>query len=147
MKDVKVRNLLKSDAEQIAEINKKCFTRPWSLEAMKKESKNNLASYKVLEIGEDVIGYGGFWLVMDEAEITNVAVLEEYRGQHFSKLIMVELMKTAKERGANYMTLEVRSKNQVAKNLYKDLGFKMDGMRKNYYNNPKDDCFLMSLNL
>ena len=60
---------------------------------------------------------------------------------------MNELIEKARERGASYMSLEVRSKNEIAKNLYKGLDFKVDGLRKNYYNNPKDDCYIMTLKL
>jgi len=147
MSEIKIRDMLKIDAERLAEINKKCFSVPWSLESMKKESKNKLASYKIAEIDGEIVGYGGFWLIMDEAEITNVVVSEEYRGKKISKLLMNELIEKARERGASYMSLEVRSKNEIAKNLYKGLDFKVDGLRKNYYNNPKDDCYIMTLKL
>lgn len=147
MSEIKIRDMIRDDAERLAEINRDCFSVPWSLESMKKESKNKLASYKIAEVDGEIVGYGGFWLIMDEAEITNVVVSEEHRGKKISKLLMNELIEKACERGATYMSLEVRSKNEIAKNLYKGLDFKVDGLRKNYYNNPKDDCYIMTLKL
>lgn len=147
MKEIIIRDIDKNDAARLFEINVESFSKPWSLEAMKKESKNKLASYKVAEIDGQIVAYAGFWLIMDEAEITNVVVAKDFRGNKISKLLMNELINEASKRGAVAMSLEVRSKNEIAKNLYMKLGFKVDGMRKNYYNNPKDDCFIMTLKL
>ena len=87
--------------------------------------------------------YGGFWLVLDEANINNVAVHPDYRGRGISKLLMNTLIKMAADEGAKHMYLEVWSSNSVAQGLYRGLGFKMIGLRSGYYIDTGEDAIVM----
>lgn len=136
------------DIDQIVEIEKLSFATPWSKDAFYNEiNKNQFATYVVLEDGEKIIGYCGAWIVIDEAHITNIAVLPEYRGKKLGESILSKIMEVAREMGAISMTLEVRVSNIVAQNLYRKLGFENGGIRKNYYTDNQEDALVMWVNL
>ena len=88
--------------------------------------------------GDEVICYGGFHKVLDEAHITNIAVRADSRGRGIGTLLMSELISRARMLGVKYMTLEVRDNNENAIKLYKSFGFTVEGIRKKYYNNVHD---------
>jgi ribosomal-protein-alanine N-acetyltransferase len=138
------RNMKEEDIDQILEVEHASFTTPWSREAFYNEIYNNkFAVYIVLEENNKIIGYCGTWVVIDEAHITNVAVLPEYRGRKLGEALMRKLMSVAREMGAKSMTLEVRVTNQVAQSLYRKLGFQNGGIRKNYYSDNQEDGLVM----
>ena len=85
----------------------------------------------------------GAWKIIDEAHITNIAVLKEYRGKKIGEALLKEMINTCKDNKINSMTLEVRVSNLVAQNLYKKFGFKFSGIRKEYYSDNKEDAIIM----
>ena len=115
----------------------------WSKDSFKKELSNNLAKYLVAKVDGKVAGYVGIWFVVDEGHITNVAVHEDYRGQKIGDQLIKELVQVCKDNKIVSMTLEVRTSNTVAQNLYRKYGFKMAGIRKEYYSNNKEDAIIM----
>ena len=121
------------------EIDRKSFTVPWPEEAFYNDITNNrFAIYLLLELEKDIAGYCGMWLVLDEAHVTNVAILPEYRGRKLGGALMEKMMLLAKDSGAKTMTLEVRVGNEVAKSLYKKMGFQEGGIReKLLYRQPR----------
>lgn len=138
------RPMLLSDVPVIAAIEREVFTVPWSAEAFVSELKHNqFARYTVMELDRNIIGYGGMWVVMDEAHVTNVAVRAPYRGRGYGEMLMRRLMQTAREQGAKSMTLEVRVSNEVAQNLYRKLGFVQNGIRPRYYTDNLEDAYIM----
>jgi ribosomal-protein-alanine N-acetyltransferase len=92
---------------------------------------------------DPVVGYGGLWLMMDEAHITTLGVAPEYRGKHLGELLLVGLTDIALQLGASWLTLEVRVSNEVAQNLYKKYTFKQSGVRHKYYTDNNEDAFIM----
>ena len=94
-----------------------------------------------------MLGYCGYWGVLDEAEIYNVAVKEDSRGRGIGKLLLTKLIDYGKLDNRNRFLLEVRLGNKSAIGLYKKLGFKEDGIRPNFYDEPKEDALLMSLEI
>lgn len=90
-----------------------------------------------------VVGYAGLWLMMDEAHITSVAILPQYRGRNLGELLLVGLTDVAIQMGASWLTLEVRVSNVVAQNLYKKYTFKEAGVRKHYYTDDNEDAYVM----
>ncbi|WP_066320585.1 ribosomal protein S18-alanine N-acetyltransferase [Bacillus sp. FJAT-29814] len=142
------RYMREEDLDQIMEVEHASFTVPWSREAFYNELYNNkFAVYLVLETDNQVIGYCGVWIVIDEAHVTNIAVLPEYRGKKLGEAMLRKLMSIARERGARSMTLEVRVTNHVAQSLYRKLGFQNGGIRKNYYSDNQEDALVMWVNL
>nr|WP_079914609.1 MULTISPECIES: ribosomal protein S18-alanine N-acetyltransferase [unclassified Paenibacillus] len=132
------------DIPAICEIEQEAFTTPWTAGAFQNELTNNqFARYMVMECDGEIAGYGGMWLIMEEAHVTNVAVRKKYRGQKLGERLMRELQKTASFFGAVRMTLEVRPSNQVAINLYEKLGFYSVGLRRGYYTDNREDAMIM----
>jgi [ribosomal protein S18]-alanine N-acetyltransferase len=137
-----------SDIDDILGIEQSSFNAPWSREAFYREiAENQFAHYLLIEDQFFPIGYCGIWLVMDEAHITNIAVLPSYRGRKLGKQLMKEAMKYSMRYGARTMTLEVRVSNHVAQNLYRKLGFQAGGIRKNYYSDNGEDALVMWVEL
>lgn len=123
---------------QMAQIEQEAFDQPWSERMFIPEVEDENAYYLVGVRGDEVICYGGFHKVLDEAHITNIAVRADSRGRGIGTLLMSELISRARMLGVKYMTLEVRNNNENAIKLYKSFGFTVEGIRKRYYNNVHD---------
>ncbi|MCA1066593.1 ribosomal protein S18-alanine N-acetyltransferase [Rossellomorea sp. AcN35-11] len=143
-----IRFMTVDDLDAVMDIETKSFSIPWSRDAFLNEIEHNhLSAYLVAEEGDCIAGYCGVWLVVDEAHITNVAVLPEYRGHGLGERLMRKIMGIAVEFGARVMTLEVRVSNTPAKDLYRKLGFQDGGIRKRYYSDNQEDALVMWVNL
>ncbi|MBP7331851.1 MAG: ribosomal protein S18-alanine N-acetyltransferase [Firmicutes bacterium] len=130
--------------DQVLEIEKVSFPTPWSRDSFMGEiQQNDFALYIVAVYDGAVIGYGGMWLIFNEAHITNVAVRPDLRGKNIGKALMLEIIRQAVIRGANSMTLEVRPSNKTARRLYQGLGFEERGVRKHYYVDTNEDAIIM----
>lgn len=142
------RYMREEDIDQVLEVEHASFTLPWSREAFYNElHTNKFAVYIVLEHDNRIIGYCGVWIVIDEAHVTNVAVLPEYRGKKLGDAMMRKLIAVSREMGARSMTLEVRVTNHIAQSLYRKMGFQNGGIRKNYYSDNQEDALVMWVNL
>lgn len=147
-KQITLRKMVEADIDQILVIENESFATPWSRESFENElTKNRFALYLVLEDEEVIFGYCGVWIIVDEAHVTNIALLPNYRGKKLGETLLTEIMKVAKEKGAKSMTLEVRVSNHVAQSLYRKLGFRDGGIRKNYYTDNQEDALVMWVNL
>lgn len=145
---IKFRLMEVKDIDQVVKIEEKSFTTPWSPEAFQNELTNNqFSTYIVMEEGENIIGYCGTWIVIDEAHVTNIALLPDYRGKGLGELLLRNVMDVLRKLGAASMTLEVRVSNHIAQSLYQKLGFKPGGIRKNYYSDNNEDALVMWVNL
>lgn len=138
-----IREMAKSDVDKVFEVEKSCFNDYWSKKSFYDELKNRLAHYFVAEIDEKIVGYMGFWTILDEGHITNVAVISDYRGMGIGNRLVENAIIWCKENFMSMMTLEVRQSNMVAQNLYKKYGFKLQGIRKEYYSDNKEDAWIM----
>ncbi len=143
------RRMTPDDVEAVHAIEVASFPTPWTLDSFHYEMReNNFAYYVVAEDDNgNIIGFCGMWLVIDSAQITNVAVTETARGQKIGEGLMREAMNIARKHGADVMSLEVRVSNIVAKNLYRKLGFQEGGIRKGYYKDNQEDALVMWVNL
>ena len=140
---ISFREMKPEDAEAVEQVEKASFSMPWSRKSFWEEAANERTYYLLaLEDGK-VIGYAGTWILDDEAQITNVAVVPEHRGKKIGAGLMAELIKEAKKRGATRMTLEVRPSNTVALALYKKFGFVDCGHRPHYYIDNGEDAVIM----
>lgn len=144
---IKYCKILPKHAKSLSELDTVCLSVPWSYESFLKESKNPLAHYVIAEDGEKVVGYCGYWQVADEGQITNIAVLPEYRRQKIAHKMLSLAIQNAKICGLFSLSLEVRESNSAAISLYEGFGFKRVGCRKNYYKSPNEAAVLMELNL
>ncbi|EDL62594.1 ribosomal protein S18-alanine N-acetyltransferase [Bacillus sp. SG-1] len=144
MSDYTIRLMNTEDLDQVMEVESNSFSIPWSRDAFFNEIEtNHFATYIVIEEGGKVIGYCGVWIIVDEAHITNIAVLPSYRGQGLGDKLMRSMIEIAKEMGARTMTLEVRVSNTPAQSLYRKFGFQEGGIRKNYYSDNQEDALVM----
>ncbi len=106
---------------------------------------NRFFSNELPPSGEEyIIGFTGFWIMADEAHITNIAVRELYRRQGIGELLLISTIDLATELNARIITLEVRASNTAAQNLYHKYGFTQTGLRRGYYRDNKEDAVLMS---
>ena len=141
-----VRRATIEDAKEIFAIEMECFSVPWSLDSIETELLNeDNKLYYVVEDGNGVVGYAGAWLVYDEGQITNIAIRPSARRQGFGAKLTSALIEECFKRGMHEIFLEVRISNLSALSLYRQLGFTVKGMRKNYYSEPKEDAYIMSL--
>lgn len=137
------RRMTQEDANAIAAIEAKCFAMPWKREDFWREARNELAEYIVGELDGKIIAYAGAWVSFNQAEIMNVAVEPEYRGQGVGTILFGELIKAVKARGATSITLEVRPSNKAAIKLYESFGLKSVGRRRGYYLDNGEDALIM----
>ena len=149
MKDtIAFRQMEVADIDQVFEIEVTSFATPWSKEAFYNElTKNRFAVYTLLEVEDAIAGYCGSWVIVDEAHITNIALLPEYRGRKLGEALLLKVMETVRNMGAKTMTLEVRVSNTAARSLYRKLGFQEGGIRKQYYTDNLEDALVMWVNL
>ena len=123
-----------------------CFSVPWSLDSIETELLNeDKKLYYVVEDANGVVGYAGAWLVYDEGQITNIAIRPSARRQGFGAKLTSALIEECFKRGMHEIFLEVRISHLSALSLYRQLPFTVKGMRKNYYSEPKEDAYIMSL--
>ncbi len=141
--NVVIRRMTSDDVDGVFEVEKNCFEHYWSKVEFEKEMKNDVARYLVAEVDGKVVGYVGIWFVAGEGHITNVAVHSDYRGQKIGDILIKHLVKMCEENNIFAITLEVRVSNIVAQNLYKKYGFKLAGIRKEYYSDNKEDAMIM----
>lgn len=144
MGSVRIRKMVQGDVDAVMEIEHKCFSIPWTKEAFVLEiEKNKFAKYLVAELEGTVVGYGGFWLIIDEAHITNIAIHPDYRRKGYGNKIVEGLISIARKEGVKKLTLEVRRSNIAAQNLYKKYGFMPYGVRPRYYQDNNEDAIIM----
>ena len=129
--------------QQIADLEKLCFSDPWSATSIASELDNSLSHWLVCLDSERVAGYVGSQTVMDESDMMNIAVHPDYRRQGIGEKLIDTLAYELKQRGSRCLTLEVRASNMPALALYQKLGFSQIGLRKNYYRNPKEDACIL----
>lgn len=132
--------------EQIAEIEKRCFKTPWSVESFKNELENQLAHYIVVENCGEVVAYLGFYRILDEGHITNIAVKPEYQGRHIASELLSYALEQMRGLDILRVTLEVNENNFKAKSLYEAFRFKLAGRRAKYYEGV-DDALIYWLEL
>lgn len=140
---VEIRLMVEEDLEEVSRIERENFSVPWSkngfLDALQQDNYCFLSAV----LDGKIVGYCGMQQVLDEADITNVAIDGKYRQGGIGYQMMLELLREGKRRGVEAFTLEVRESNQPARNLYQKLGFEDCGIRKNFYDKPKEDAVIM----
>jgi len=166
-----VQRMTLDDIPSVAAIEDLTFSLPWSATAFRYEIVNNRASeYCVLRytpwriaqqprrlvrhlrrvvdrpgLDRSIVGYGGQWVIIDEAHISTIAVAEAWRGRGLGELLLASMIERAATRGAELVTLEVRVGNAVAMGLYEKYGFEIVGRRKRYYGDNGEDAHIMTV--
>lgn len=141
--EVIIRRMKPEDLEAVSRIEAECFSMPWSLEAYRKTLEDEKCLYLVAVWRETVIGMCGVLQVLDEGDISNVAVTEKMRGRGVAGKMLAELLRQGEERGIHDFTLEVRVGNRAAIRLYEAHGFCSEGIRPGFYEAPREDALIM----
>ena len=136
-------NMRPEHVAQVAELEKLCFSAPWSENAVRGELTNPLSLWLVAVDGDTVAGYIGSQSVMGEADMMNVAVSPSYRRQGIAEKLVVSLVEKLTAQKVSSLTLEVRASNEPAIALYEKLSFVQVGRRPNYYTKPKEDALIL----
>lgn len=139
-----VREMHVEDLPQVMEIEQDLFSVPWTKEGFLTFLLKDNAMFLVVEEKEKILGYCGLLMVLDEGDITNVAVCRNRQKEGIGRFLLESLIRLASLRGIETIHLEVRSGNESAIRLYKRCGFVQDGLRKGYYTDPVEDAVLMS---
>lgn len=132
-----------NDIPQVAELERQIFSMPWSEQSFAASLRSEDFLYLTVKIDGILAGYCGFFQSFDEADVMNVAVREKFRGQGIAYRMLRELMELGRARGILRYTLEVRAGNEAALHLYEKLGFKSVGIRKRFYEKPREDAVIM----
>lgn len=127
----------------ILEIENVVNGSPWSERSFRNEIDHPHGLFRVALEDGVVVGYGGVWLVIDEAHVTNVAVAPAFQRQGIGRRLMIELLRAARDKGMSCATLEVRAGNAPALHLYEALGFERTAVRRGYYPDNKEDAVVM----
>ncbi len=141
--EMQVETIQREHINAIADLEKICFSTPWSKDALLDAYKNG-TKFFVATVGQKVLGYIGISCVLDEGYITNIAVFPEFRKKGVGTALLNRVFSLALDIGLSFVSLEVRVSNKNAISLYEKLGFKTEGKRKNFYDNPKEDALIMT---
>lgn len=141
--EVTIRPMTDEDVPAVSAIEEATFSMPWKPDDFREMIRRDNMTYLVVEADGKIVGGAGMRNILGDGEITNVAILAEYRRQGLGKRLLVELLKIGKELGAEAFTLEVRAGNEAAIRLYESLGFVSEGIRPGFYEHPKEDAMIM----
>ena len=140
-----IRNAAEADLGALEELEKACFSLPWTREQLRSELPDERHEFlTAVSEGGEVLGYIGIMTVLDEGYISNVAVAPEARRRGIGRALVREMLRRAGERRLSFVTLEVRAHNKSAIALYSKEGFRPVGLRRDYYERPKEDALLMT---
>ena len=140
---IEIVSMTRAHVKWIAEIEKLCFSDPWSENSIVSELDNPLALWLVAVDGERVAGYVGSQSVLGQTDMMNIAVHPDDRRRGIAERLVAELIEKLTEKGSGSLMLEVRVSNEPAKALYEKLGFKQVGLRPRYYTKPREDALIL----
>lgn len=140
---MEIRQMQLDDLEQVMEIENENFSVPWTETGFFTFLIREDTLFLVAQEKEEILGYCGVVMVQDEGDITNVAVRKSWQNQGVGKKLMEELVKSTEQEGVARLFLEVRASNEPALRLYRNMGFVQTGIRKNYYEEPREDGIVM----
>lgn len=138
-----VREMTAADVPSVAAIDRECIENPWNEKLFRESMDEPQYLFLVAEASGRIAGYAGLMMSLDEGEIMNIAVTAPQRRRGIARALMTELMRRGRQRGALAFTLEVRSSGAGAIALYESLGFRREGLRRGYYENPREDAVIM----
>lgn len=141
---VRVREMAVADLDAVMRIERASFTMPWTLETFRGLLRRTDADLFVAEVAEGpVVAYAVVWMVVDQAELGDIAVAEAWRGLGIARRLIDTVLERLGRRGVREVFLEVRLSNLAARRLYEAYGFEEVGRRKNYYSRPREDALVL----
>ena len=139
-----IRRMREADAEDVSKIEAEAFSRPWSKKGFLDAINQENTIFLIAEENEKILGYVGMYVSLDEGEITNVAVAPEARRQGVGQALIEKMKQEAETKSVTRIILEVRVSNDAAIRLYQRNGFVNCGIRKGFYDFPKEDAYIMT---
>lgn len=140
---VAIRAMSPDDVAAVVAIEAEAFTSPWKEDTFLALLDRDAVELVVLVDGDDVIGYAVVWCILDQGELSNIAVAASHRGRGLGRKLLAHAIEVARRRGVAHLFLEVRVSNRAARELYGSAGFVELGRRRNYYDQPREDAILM----
>ncbi|AVQ98026.1 ribosomal protein S18-alanine N-acetyltransferase [Oceanobacillus sp. M65] len=148
MSEITIRKMEIADVDQVMEVERVSFTTPWTTDIFYQEIVDNqYAYYYVIEWNGRIVGYVGTWVVLEDAQVTNIAIMPELRGNKLGEKLFQYMLLQIKLIGATRLSLEVRESNIPAQKLYRKFGLVPGGIRKNYYTDNQEDAIVMWVNI
>ncbi len=144
---IDVKEIVKEDIEAIAMLEQEIFPDPWSANSIAETCEQNHACILGAKKNGKLVGYVIFYYVLDEGEIARIAVAPSSRRQGAAQAVFDKLLLFCEENSVTRILLDVRVSNEGAIAFYKKMGFSEDGIRKNFYENPKEHALLMSMDI
>lgn len=138
------REMLVEDLDQVVDIEQRLFSVPWTKEGFLTYLMKKDTMFFVVEEKERILGYCSMMTVLDEGDILNVAVRSDRQKEGIGQFLVDSMLRMAEMQGIRLVHLEVRQGNGTARRLYQRLGFKEDGLRRDYYENPVENAVLMT---
>jgi len=143
MDPVSIEPMRRADMDAVFCIDRRCFPTPWMTTAYLTELSNRSACYLVARLNQEIVGYGGMWVIMDEAHITTLAVDPAHQGRKIGERLLLALLEEGILQGASRSTLEVRESNRAAQHLYRKYGFYEAALRRSYYTDNGENAVVM----
>lgn len=147
MTEVTIRQMYPTDIPEVVNIERTIFTTPWSETSFLQEINNLYSIKKVAVLNNTTIGYVCANHILNESHILNLAVHPEFRRCGIATKLIKEVLKELKEKGCDFVYLEVRGSNLSAKKFYEKLGFIIVALRKDYYILPREDAIILVLEM
>lgn len=135
------------DCDGAVQLENACFSMPWSKKSFLDSLQREDTLFFVCEEEEEIVGYVGMYISFDEAEITNIAVAPDCRNKGYGRKLLLAAKEELLARSVAELFLEVRVSNEPAIHLYEKMGFEQIGIRKNYYERPREDAIIMKVGL
>ena len=136
-----------SDVPEVARIETRAFSTPWSEETFNSLLKRSGVELWVAEWGDELAAYAILWKVLDEGELANIAVRSDLRGRGIGSGLLSRMLEVAEDSGVRSLYLAVRESNGLAREMYARRGFHEIGVRKGYYEGPREDARVLKKRL
>lgn len=144
--DITISRMGPSDLAEVMELERESFSWPWSEEFFLDELSRDFSYIFLARApGGELLGFICFWVLLGEAHILNIAVRKKYRRKGIGSRLTVDALRFASLQAARSATLEVREKNATAIKFYEKMGFVRAGLRRGYYESPRDNAVIMWL--
>ena len=140
---IELRPMSRADLIDVVAIERLCFGDRWTIQSFTSELENPASHYHVLASDGRLVGYAGYWLILEEAHITTIAVHPAHQRKYLGECLLLHLIEEAASLGAKWLTLEVRVSNSGAQKLYEKYGFSALGRRRGYYQDDGEDALVM----
>ncbi len=139
-----ISSMIDADIKDVLSIEQQSFSTTWPANAFFQELHDNkLAHYYVGRAGSKLVAYGGIWVILEDSHVTTIAVSPGFRGRRYGEKMLLHLLDQAMDRGASWMTLEVRESNAAAQALYRKYGFTTVSTRRGYYSDNNENALVM----